>query len=123
MITANGAAHTQWVNVLNAAALELADEPVAVPNLDDTTLHTALSVLLKVDDAQATGNVGAATVLLRDKSNGDALPVAGQTACATPFAIAGRDDEVERDGARHRAVRRQARCTRPSTPARRCWPR
>jgi len=97
VITADGAAHTQWVNVLNAAALELADEPVAVPNIDDTTLHTALSLLLKVDDAQASGNVGAATVLLRDKANGDALAVAGATGEATPFAIAGRDDGVERD--------------------------
>jgi hypothetical protein len=98
VITATGAAHEQWVNVLNAAALELADEPVSTPNLDDTTLHTALSLLLKVDAAQATGNVGAATVLLRDKTNGEALQIAGSAGDATPFAIAGREDSVQRDG-------------------------
>jgi hypothetical protein len=96
VVSAGGIAHEQWVSVLNAAALELADEPVVVSDLDSTTLHRAVELLLAEDEAHASNNVPSALVLKRDKANGNALASVGG-ALPTPFAIAGRDDDAERD--------------------------
>ncbi|MDB4988751.1 MAG: hypothetical protein JWN04_3929, partial [Myxococcaceae bacterium] len=93
VISAQGAAHDQWVAVLNAAGLELADEPVPVADLDDTTLHTALDLVLKVDPTQKSGNVGPAVVLQRAKGSGDALATDGAGSnLATPFPVVDEDD-------------------------------
>ncbi|MET0340872.1 MAG: hypothetical protein ABW252_07705 [Polyangiales bacterium] len=95
-----GAAHDAFVHVLESAALELGDEPVAVADRDDTTLHMALELLLS-PDARFAGTSGPVLVVRRD-DQGNALPTAAAgdaTDMATPFPVAERSDDATRDGA------------------------
>ncbi|MDB4988753.1 MAG: hypothetical protein JWN04_3931 [Myxococcaceae bacterium] len=96
VVSAGGVANQQWIATLNATALELADDPVQVDDLDQTTLHTALEILLKTDPSQRSGNVSPAIILQRKKGSGDAIGVAGE-GLPTPFAVAGVDDGAQRD--------------------------
>ncbi|HEX5656049.1 MAG TPA: hypothetical protein VFX59_02595 [Polyangiales bacterium] len=89
-----GAAREQFIALLNALALELADEPVPVPNRADSTLRRVLELALVEDAKQASGKVGTTLILDRD-DQGNAL---GNASAGTPFAVAGREDEAsERD--------------------------
>jgi hypothetical protein len=100
VLTAEGAAHDEFVAVLSAAALELADDPVPVADLDNTTLHEALGILLREDPAQKSGNLNPVPVLLREKGTGNALPADGAGgSLPTPFAVSGEQDTA-RDGER-----------------------
>ncbi|MDB4973345.1 MAG: hypothetical protein JWN48_1686 [Myxococcaceae bacterium] len=96
VVSAGGAANKQWIAVLNATALELADEPVVASDLDQTTLHTALDLLLKDDSTQSSGNVQPAVILQREKGSGNAIGAVGE-GLPTPFKVAGVDDGAERD--------------------------
>ena len=96
VISAHGAAHDQWVAVLNAAALELADDAVKVADLDSTTLHTAVGLMLAEDPSQKSGNIPAVPVLQRSKVDGSALPVDGVSGgLPTPFPAIGEDDTAQ----------------------------
>ena len=96
VISAHGSAHDQWVAVLNAAALELADDAVKVDDLDSTTLHTAIGLVLAEDPTQKTGNIPAVPVLQRSKIDGTALPVAGGGSnLPTPFPAIGEPDTAQ----------------------------
>ena len=99
VLSKDGSAHEQWLGVLRAAALELADEPVKAADPQDTTLRVALDLLLKTDDKLA-GTSGPLPVLQRD-DHGDAKLSAGMssTDLPTPFAMLDRDDQGQaRDG-------------------------
>jgi hypothetical protein len=90
-----GPARDAFIAVLNALAIELADDPVAVPNRDDSTLFHVLELALSEDPTQASGNVGTTLVLKRD-AKGDAI---GDSSAGTPFPVAGREDNAsERNG-------------------------
>src|SRR5690606_29114692 len=96
-----GAAHDAFVEVLRAAALELADEPVPVEDRDATTLHEALALLLAPAPHFAGANADPVLVLRRD-ANGDAQPTAaarGLDALPSPFPVAERSDDATRDAA------------------------
>lgn len=95
-VAEGGSAHEEWVNVLRAAALELADDAVKTPPNERSTLSVALDLLLKTDPLLA-GSTGALPVLDRD-STGNALKVDAAAAdLPTPFLVAQRDDSSERD--------------------------
>ena len=91
-VAAGGGAHEAFVRVLEAAALELADEPVAVADRDESTLRKALALLFASDDALA-GESGPALVLARD-DQGNARAIGGDPS-VTPFPVLGRVDTAE----------------------------
>jgi hypothetical protein len=91
---APGAARGEFIALLNALALELADDPVMTDRADSTLRHV-LELALAEDDKQSTGKVGTTLVLQRDGNTGDAL---GDPNAGTPFPVAGRaDDAADRD--------------------------
>jgi len=93
VVAEGGAAHEEWLNVLRAAALELADDAVKVDPAD-STLRVALGLLLKVDPKLA-GNTPATPVLKRD-SQGNALTTDTSGDLPTPFLVVNRADDAER---------------------------
>ncbi|MET0283951.1 MAG: hypothetical protein ABW352_05755, partial [Polyangiales bacterium] len=88
-----GPAREQFIAVLNALALELADEPVPVADRADSTLRHVLELALTEDPKQASGNVSKTLILDRD-DQGNAL---GDASAGTPFAVPGREDSADRD--------------------------
>jgi hypothetical protein len=94
VISGTGVAREAWIALLNGLALELADEPIALPDRSDSTLRLVLDLALAVDPDQASGNVPPTWVLARD-DQGEAV---GDPSFGSPFPLVGRPDEAqERD--------------------------
>ncbi|MEY4515588.1 MAG: hypothetical protein RLZZ450_7710, partial [Pseudomonadota bacterium] len=97
VVAEGGSAHQEWMNLLGAAALELADDvPADRPAPADSTLRTALELLLKTD-ATLAGESGPLPVLQRDE-DGNALAAPGQAGDVTPFLVVNRSDSAEDRG-------------------------
>lgn len=94
-VAEGGHAHEAFKDVLEALALELADEPVAPADPNATTLGAALALLFASDDRLA-GPSGPAWVLRRN-DKGDAQLRGADDDDATPFPVLGRQSDVERD--------------------------
>jgi hypothetical protein len=97
VVAEGGSAEGPWLEVLRAAALELADE--AEPSSSDpdaTTLHKAVELLLTPADRFAGEQE--AWVLTRSAETGDAQGAGPDR--PTPFPVLGRDDDADRDAAR-----------------------
>jgi hypothetical protein len=101
-----GAAHDEWLNLLRAASLELADDPVKVDPID-STLRVALQLLFKTD-ATLAGPSGALPVLKREAGGAASAAGGGPVVDGpTPFFIADRTDDKQDRNKETLAVLRQ----------------
>ncbi|MDB4976773.1 MAG: hypothetical protein JWN48_5114 [Myxococcaceae bacterium] len=99
LVAKDGSGHDAFEGVLEAAALELAQEPE--PKENPSTLSLALDLVLRHDDndlfvaAEPENSLVALPVLERGPE-GNAIPV-DPSFTPTPFFVAGREDSTDRD--------------------------